>query len=43
LTDPKKYGYNITSVRDAKGGNLPYTINNTMMRIDLPSSIEIWC
>ncbi|PAC32806.1 M1 family metallopeptidase [Flectobacillus sp. BAB-3569] len=40
LTDPKKYGYNITSVRDAKGGNLPYTINNTMMRIDLPTPLK---
>jgi hypothetical protein len=29
-------GENITSVRDAKGAPLPYTIVRTMMRIDLP-------
>ncbi len=40
LTDPKKYGYNITSVRDAKGSPLKYTINQTMMRIDLPTPLK---
>jgi Peptidase family M1 domain len=32
-------GYKIEQVKDAKGGNLPYTINKTMMRIDLPASL----
>ena len=39
-TDPKKYGYNIKTVRDAKGAPLRYTINNTMMRIDLPAPLR---
>lgn len=30
---------NITSVRDAKGANLPHTINKTMMRVDLPAPL----
>jgi len=34
------YGVNIISVTDAKGKVLPYTINNTMMRIDLPTAIK---
>lgn len=35
------YGYNITSVRDAKTGKtLKYTINQTMMRIDLPQPLQ---
>ncbi len=29
-------GYKIKSVKDASGNSLPYTINQTMMRIDLP-------
>jgi hypothetical protein len=29
-------GYTISSVRDTNGKALPYVINNTMMRIDLP-------
>ena len=32
-----KGGYTIKSVKDAAGKNLPYIINNTMMRIDLPA------
>jgi hypothetical protein len=32
-------GYKIEQVKDAKGGNLPYTINKTMMRIDLPAPL----
>ncbi|GAB3502223.1 M1 family metallopeptidase [Spirosoma knui] len=36
-----KYGYKITSVKDAKSGSpLKYTINQTMMRIDLPSPLK---
>ncbi|MCY7349485.1 MAG: M1 family metallopeptidase [Cytophagaceae bacterium] len=39
--DPnKQYGYNIKAVKDAKGGALRYTINNTMMRIDLPAPLR---
>lgn len=34
------YGVNIISVTDSKGKALPYTINNTMMRIDLPVAIK---
>ncbi len=32
-------GYKIKSVKDAAGNNLPYTINQTMMRIDLPQAL----
>ncbi|MBT1701486.1 M1 family metallopeptidase [Fulvivirgaceae bacterium PWU4] len=35
-----KGGYTIKSVRDATGKNLPYTINNTMMRVDLPAPMK---
>ncbi|MFD1819727.1 hypothetical protein SAMN04515674_114121 [Pseudarcicella hirudinis] len=40
MGDGKEYGYKITSVRDAKGVALRYTINNTMMRIDLPAPVK---
>ncbi|MFM6947552.1 MAG: M1 family metallopeptidase [Aquirufa sp.] len=40
LTNPKDYGYKITSVKDLKGNPLRHTINQTMMRIDLPSPIK---
>ncbi len=33
-------GYKIASVRDAAGKALPYVINNTMMRIDLPAPLK---
>jgi len=33
-------GYKIASVRDAQGGDLPYSINRTMMRIDLPQPMK---
>ena len=36
ISADKEYGYNIHKVTDVKGLSLPYTINNTMMRIDLP-------
>lgn len=32
-------GYKITSVKDARGAALPYTIVQTMMRIDLPQPL----
>ncbi|MBK7945058.1 MAG: hypothetical protein IPJ85_07020 [Flavobacteriales bacterium] len=32
-------GYKITSVTDASGGKLKYTINKTMMRVDLPKPL----
>ncbi|MCB9235409.1 MAG: M1 family metallopeptidase [Bacteroidia bacterium] len=32
-------GFKILSVKDSKGGNLPYTINKTMMRVDLPATL----
>ncbi|ADB41058.1 M1 family metallopeptidase [Spirosoma linguale] len=36
-----KFGYHITAVKDAKTGKaLQYTINQTMMRIDLPAAIK---
>lgn len=35
----KDYGHKITSVRDQTGKALKYTINQTMMRIDLPQAI----
>lgn len=35
-----KGGYNITAVKDATGKALPYTINYTMMRIDLPVPLK---
>ncbi|NOT36462.1 MAG: M1 family metallopeptidase [Saprospiraceae bacterium] len=34
------HGVNIVKVTDSKGNNLSYTINETMMRIDLPSSLK---
>lgn len=33
-------GFKIASVKDAKGNKLAHTINYTMMRIDLPSSLK---
>ena len=35
-----KGGYTIKSVKDVTGKNLPYIINNTMMRIDLPVALK---
>ncbi|HYC84404.1 MAG TPA: M1 family peptidase, partial [Chryseosolibacter sp.] len=35
-----KGGYTIKSVKDASGKTLPYTINNTMMRVDLPAPLK---
>lgn len=36
----KGHGVNITSILDAKGNKLSYTVNRTMMRIDLPSLLK---
>ena len=36
----KEFGYKIKSVKDIKGMNIPYTINGTMMRVDLPTSLK---
>ncbi len=38
-TDNYQGGYNIKSVKDATGNDLPYVINNTMMRVDLPKPL----
>ncbi|MCF2489981.1 M1 family metallopeptidase [Dyadobacter sp. CY347] len=39
--DPKtEYGYKIGAVKDKAGKALPYTINGTMMRIDLPATMK---
>ncbi len=37
--EKEKYGVNIEHVRDAKGGDLKYTINQTMMRVELPAPL----
>lgn len=34
------YGINITSLTDATGKKLAYTINKTMMRVDLPATLK---
>ncbi|TLV00437.1 M1 family metallopeptidase [Dyadobacter luticola] len=36
----KEYGYEIKSVKDKTGKALPFTINGTMMRIDLPVTLK---
>src|SRR5260221_3774064 len=33
-------GYKIKSIKDVTGNDLPYTINKTMMRIDLPAPLK---
>ena len=35
-----KYGINITKLTDATGRKLNYTVNKTMMRIDLPTALK---
>lgn len=41
IDNAKEYGYKITTVKDAKtGADLKYTINNTMMRIDIPATLK---
>lgn len=39
-SDDNGYGDKILSITDALGKPLPYTINRTMMRIDLPSALK---
>jgi hypothetical protein len=39
-TSNYKGGYTIKSVKDVAGKTLPYVINNTMMRIDLPAPLK---
>ncbi len=36
----KEYGDNITKVTDALGASLKYTINKTMMRVELPQTLK---
>ena len=46
LGDPFDGGFNIEKVTDPQGKPLPYIINQTMMRIDLPtphSRVGKWC
>jgi Peptidase family M1 domain len=38
--DLKGFGHNIELITDANGKALPYTINQTMMRIDLPQPLR---
>ncbi len=33
-------GHKIQSVKDAEGNDLPYTINRTMMRVDIPEPLQ---
>lgn len=40
MSVPFEGGFQIESVRDAKGKPLPYVINQTMMRIDLPKPLN---
>lgn len=40
LQEPFDGGFNIEYVRDANGKALPYTINQTMMRVDLPQALK---
>ena len=40
LGDPFDGGFNIEKVTDAQGKSLPYIINQTMMRIDLPTPLQ---
>ncbi|MBK7376545.1 MAG: M1 family metallopeptidase [Chitinophagaceae bacterium] len=40
LDKEKEYGVNITRVADASGKLLKYSINKTMMRIELPQSLK---
>ena len=39
LTEPFDGGFNIEFVQDVNGKALPYTINQTMMRVDLPVAL----
>ncbi len=39
MSKPKAFGYNIEAVKKADGRDLSYTINRTMMRINLPKPL----
>ena len=39
LQKPKEFGFKIEEVKNADGSELPYMINRTMMRIDLPQPL----
>jgi hypothetical protein len=39
-TSDFKAGFNVKAVKDAAGKGLPFTINNTMMRVDLPQPLK---
>ncbi len=43
LENPKMdngFGVNIVKIKDALGKSLPYVVNKTMMRVDLPSALK---
>ncbi|MEN8788452.1 MAG: M1 family metallopeptidase [Flavobacteriaceae bacterium] len=40
MKQPFEGGFNIEYVQDAMGNPMPYTINQTMMRIDLPRTLK---
>jgi hypothetical protein len=40
VTKPNDFGVNITSLTDATGRKLKYTVNRTMMRVDLPVALK---
>ncbi|WP_045802374.1 M1 family metallopeptidase [Flagellimonas lutaonensis] len=40
MTEPFDGGFNIEYVKDANGRPLPYTINQTMMRVDIPQPLK---
>ncbi len=40
MEDPFEGGFNIQEVKNTKGGSLPYTINRTMMRVEMPKSLK---
>ena len=39
MTEPFDGGFNIEWVKDTRGAALPYTVNQTMMRVDIPSPL----
>ncbi|MFY7887385.1 MAG: M1 family peptidase, partial [Spirosomataceae bacterium] len=40
ISDGVDYGFKILSVKDAKGASMKFVINQTMMRIDLPTPLK---
>ncbi len=40
MNEPFDGGFNIMEVRDSKGGPLQYTINQTMMRVEMPKHLQ---